>query len=127
MTPTIVVLNNQSDEVAELVQKLKSYGFGVEEVSSPAEALDKVASAKPRLLVASGEYQDTDTSRLAEKVYEAHSIPTFLILATAGDSTQNRMIKHPGIIGVFFTPLNVDKLFERVRRFFEMLNTPQNL
>lgn len=127
MIPTIVVLNNQSDEVSELVKKLKSYGFGVEEAGSPAEAQEKVASVKPRLFIASGEFQEMDTPRLAEKVYEAHTIPTFLILANAGDTTQNRMIKHPGIIGVFFTPFNVDRLFERIRKFFEMLNTPQEL
>ena len=127
MAPTIVVLNNQSDEVMELVRKLKSYGFGVEEASAPTEALDRIATVRPRLFIASGEYQDTDTPRLAEKVYEAHAIPTFIILTNAGDTTQNRMIKHPGIIGVFFTPFNVDKLFERVRKFFEMMNTPQEL
>ena len=127
MGPTIVVLSDQSEEIAGLVRKLRSYGFLVDEAFTPAEALEKVKLVKPRLFIASGNFQDADSPRLAETVYEAHAIPTFIILNDAGDTTQNRMIKHPGIIGVFFTPFNVDKLFERIRKFFEMMNTPQEL
>lgn len=125
MTPKVVVLNDQSEQILELVRKLKAYGFLVVEASSPLEAQEKTASGQPHLFVASGDYQEIDTPRLAEKIFDAHSTPTFLVLTSAGDTTQNRIIRHPGIIGVFFSPLNVEKLFERIRKFFDMMEAPQ--
>ena len=124
MAPTIVVLSDQSGEVSELVSKLKGAGFLVEETQTATATLDLVSSLRPSLLIASGDSRELDSPKLAEKVYDTYSIPTFLVLAAAGDATQNRMIRHPGIIGVFFSPLNVEKLFLRIRKFFEMLDTP---
>lgn len=92
----------------------------IDEATNVAEAQDKILLGKPQLFVAC-DTEEIDATQLAAKVFDDHSVPTFLILASAGDSTQNRIIRHPGIIGVYFSPLNVDKMFERVRKFFDMV------
>lgn len=121
MGKKVIVLSDGSDQVADLVKKLTNTAFQVRLCSSPSEVLQALDEEKPQLLVASGDYQEMSTTRLAEKAYDTRSIPTYLVLALAGEQTQMRLRRHPGIIGVYYSPLDVDRLFDRIQKFFANL------
>ena len=119
MQKSILVLDDNSEQLGELIKKLMGAGFKVRVCFSPQHALNELAVEEPNLLIAAGEFPDYNAVEFAEKAYEARSLPAFVILNSAGDTTQLRMVRHPGIIGTYYKPLKVNKLFEKIARFLK--------
>jgi|SRR3989304_1966199 len=120
MSNRILVLDDNSEQLGELIKKLTARRFQVRVCFSPDHALDEIFVEVPNLLIAAGEFPGGVTAvEFAERAYLARSIPAFVILKDAGEKTQLRMRQHPGIIGTYYKPLNVEKLFSRVVKFFE--------
>jgi DNA-binding response OmpR family regulator len=118
MSHQILVLDDNSEQLGELIKKLSSAGYKVRVCFSPDHALDELFVEVPHLVIAAGEFEGGVTgAQFAERAYLARSIPSFVILKDAGEKTQLRMRRHPGIIGTYYKPLNVEKLFNRVVKF----------
>ncbi|HET6267813.1 MAG TPA: hypothetical protein VFG11_08850 [Acidobacteriota bacterium] len=125
MTSKILVLHDQSEEITALIDKLQAYGYTIESATTPEEVLEKAKGTHPNLFIGSGNFADANLPAIAEQIYDKYKVPAYLVLKSAGDDTEARMIRHPGIIGVYFSPVNVDRLFGRVRKFCQMLESPQ--
>ncbi|HJZ12991.1 MAG TPA: hypothetical protein VJ521_12610 [Acidobacteriota bacterium] len=119
MANRILVLDDTSEQLGPIIRKLSAAGYNVRVCFSPEHALDEIFVEVPHLLIAAGEFPGGVTAaQFAEKAYLARSIPSFVILKDAGEKTQLRMRQHPGIIGTYYTPLNTEKLFNKVTKFF---------
>jgi hypothetical protein len=57
--------------------------------------------------------------QFAERAFESRNLPSYVILNSAGDSTQLRLARHPGIIGIYYKPLNVEKLLKAILKFLK--------
>lgn len=110
MERKILVLDDGTPVMATLIERLLANGFQVRRCTT---AEDVFAGESSHLVIAKGTGMD-----LAEEVYQRWTTPTILILNTAGDMTQASLRRHPGVIGVYYSPLNVEKLFERTQKFF---------
>ena len=119
----IFVLDDDAHELNELINKLTDNRFIVSVFSSPVQILEQIRHELPQLIIAAGEFADMSTFELAEKAYDQRSIPSYLILQSPGDQTQLRLRRHPGIIGMYYKPIKVERLFDKVQKFFRALST----
>ena len=117
MEKKVLVLDDHVGDMGALVQLLMSDDCSVRVCFSPLHALDEIAVDTPQVLIAAGEFPEMNAHRLAQMAYNSRQIPSFVILDSAGDTTQLAMLRHPGIIGLYYRPLNVQKLFSRVQKF----------
>ena len=115
----ILILHDDTPEIGELHRRLAEAGYKVRLCLSSRQALEVVRAEKIVLLVAAGNFPELTGMELAEKIYEVSTIPTFLVLNAAGDETRTWLHKHPAIIGIFYRPLNIEKLIEKIERFLE--------
>ena len=119
MNKTVLILDDSSDTLGELIKKLSSAHVNVRVCFSPQHALKELEGEPPHLLIAAGEFPDMTAQQFAEKAFETKNLPSYLILKSAGDSTQLRMTRHPGIIGIYYRPLKVQKLYDTVMKFLK--------
>ena len=119
MNKSILILDDTSGALGELINKLSLANVKVRVCFSPQHALQELAVEAPHLLIAAGQFEDMNAYQFAEKAFERHHLPCFVILNSAGDSTQLRLARHPGIIGIYYKPLKVQKLFDRVVKFLK--------
>ncbi len=117
MEKKIVVLDDNAGDMGALVKLLTADGCNVRVCFSPLNALDEIKVDTPQVLIAAGEFPEMNAHRVAQMAYDSHKIPAFVILNSAGDTTQHSMLRHPGIIGTYYRPLKVQKLFSRVQKF----------
>jgi PleD family two-component response regulator len=117
MNKSVLILDDTSETLGELIQKLSQARFKVRVCFSPQHALQELESETPQLLIAAGQFDDMTAYQFAEKAFASRNIPSYVILNSAGDSTQLRLAKHPGIIGIYYKPLKVQKLFDRIVKF----------
>lgn len=119
MKKRIMILDDRSDQLGDLVKKLSEAKFQVRVCFSPQHVLDEIKVESPHLLIAASDFPEMTSVQLAEKAFESKSIPSFVVLDNAGDTTQFRMRRHPGIIGTFYKPLKVQKVLDRAIRFLK--------
>jgi len=119
MKKTVLILDDTSDTLGELIKKLSNAQVNVRVCFSPQHALQELEGELPQLLIAAGEFPDMNAYQFAEKAFETKNLPSYVILKSAGDSTQLRMTRHPGIIGIYYRPLKVQKLFDTVMKFLK--------
>src|SRR5262245_18283502 len=119
MRGTILLLDYPADSFEELISKLQEDQYNVIVRNSFADVLNAIETENPHLLIASGDFPEVSGPRLAEQVYSKLTIPIFLVLNTAGEETQMLLRRHPAVIGVYYRPLNVSKMLNRVTRFFD--------
>jgi DNA-binding NtrC family response regulator len=115
----ILVLDDNSGQLGELIQKLTEARFKVRVCFSPDQALNEITVEEPHLVIAAGQFPNTTAVQFAEKAFEIRNTPAFIVLDSAGDTTQLRMRRHPAIIGTYYKPLKVAKLFDRIVKFFK--------
>lgn len=118
MQGNIIIFDQPEGPLKPLAAKLGESGFHVVVRHSQDEVLTAVPAEQSQLLIAMGA-MGTSAS-MAEKLYDAVSIPIMLVLSTAGEETMTFLRRHPGVIGVYYTPLNLEKFLERVRQFFRL-------
>jgi len=116
---TVLILDDTSETLGELIKKLSQAQVNVRVCFSPQHALQELDGTTPHLLIAAGEFPEMNAYNFAEKAFEIKNLPSFVILKSAGDSTQLRMTRHPGIIGIYYRPLKVQKLYDRVMKFLK--------
>src|SRR5215471_14206217 len=116
MERRVLVLDDNSDELGGLIKKLTAAKMKVLVCFSPEHALDEMAVQNPQLFIAAGEFQSMSAVQVAETAYDKRSIPSFVVLASAGDTTQGQLRRHPGVIGTYFKPLNVDKIVAKIEK-----------
>ena len=119
MNKTVLILDDSSDTLGELIKKLSAARVNVRVCFSPEHALKELDREPPHLLIAAGDFPDMTAQQVAEKAFETKNLPSYVILKSAGDSTQLRMTRHPGIIGIYYKPLKVQKLFDTVMKFLK--------
>jgi PleD family two-component response regulator len=119
MQKTVLILDDSSDTLGELIKKLSAAHVNVKVCFSPEHALQQLEGELPHLLIAAGEFPEMNAYQFAEKAFESKNLPAYVILKSAGDSTQLRMTRHPGIIGIYYRPLKVQKLFDTVMKFLK--------
>jgi DNA-binding response OmpR family regulator len=118
MPGKILILDHPAGAFQETVSRLQNENFSVVVCNTPDELLSAIEKENPQLLIAAGDYPEVSAPQLAEQVYSKVTIPIFLVLSTAGEETQMFLRRHPAVIGVYYRPLNVDKIVDRVNRFF---------
>ncbi|HSP07219.1 MAG TPA: hypothetical protein VLR94_08580 [Acidobacteriota bacterium] len=118
MQGRIVILDAAEGTLGPLAAKLKDAGFDVNLVHTNEELLPTVKQNESQLLIAFGSMGSGST--LADQLYDTVNIPIMLVLSTAGEDTMTFLRRHPGVIGVYYTPINLDKFLERVHRFFRV-------
>jgi DNA-binding response OmpR family regulator len=114
---TVLILDDTSETLGELIKKLSQANLNVRVCFSPQHALQELEGTTPNLLIVAG--PEMSAYHFAEKAFETKNLPSFVILKSAGDSTQLRMTRHPGIIGIYYKPLKVQKLYDRVMKFLK--------
>jgi DNA-binding response OmpR family regulator len=119
MNKSVLILDDATETLGELIQKLSAAHVKVRVCFSPQHALQELDGEKPNLLIAAGEFDNMTAYQFADKAFDTWNLPSFVILNSAGDSTQLRVARHPGIIGMYYKPLKVQKLFERILRFLK--------
>jgi len=119
MNKTVLILDDTSGTLGELIKKLSEARVNVRVCFSPQHALQELGGELPHLLIAAGEFPEMNAYQFAEKAFETKNLPSFVILKSAGDSTQLRMTRHPGIIGIYYRPLKVQKIFDTVMKFLK--------
>jgi PleD family two-component response regulator len=117
MNKRILILDDTSETLGELIHQLSQARIKVRVCFTPQHALQELESEKPDLLIAAGQFDEMTAYQFAEKAFESRNLPSYVILNSAGDSTQLRLAKHPGIIGIYYKPLNVPKLIDRILEF----------
>jgi len=118
MRGTILILDYPPGAFQELASRLKADDYKVIVRDTPDELLDVIEKENPQLLIAAGDFPEVSGPQLAEQVYGKLTIPIFLVLSTAGEETQTFLRRHPAVIGIYYRPLNLDKVLDRVTRFF---------
>jgi DNA-binding NtrC family response regulator len=118
MNKSVLILDD-SDTLGELINKLSQAHVKVRVCFNPQHALQELEVEAPNLLIAAGEFDNMTAYQFADKAFETRNLPSFVILNSAGDSTQLRLARHPGIIGMYYKPLKVQKLFEKIIRFLK--------
>jgi DNA-binding NtrC family response regulator len=121
MERCVLVLDDNSGELGGLIKKLTAKKMNVLVCFSPEHALKEISVQEPQLLIAAGQFTNMSATQVAEKAYDARSIPSFVVLNSAGDETMGELRRHPGVIGTYFKPLNVDKVVAKVEKFFQTL------
>ena len=119
MNKTVLILDDTSDTLGELIKKLSQSHVNVRVCFSPQHALQELEGELPHLLIAAGEFPEMSAYHFAEKAFETKNLPALVVLKSAGDSTQLRMTRHPGIIGIYYRPLKVQKIFDTVMKFLK--------
>jgi DNA-binding NtrC family response regulator len=119
MNKTVLILDDSADTLGELINKLSAAHVNVRVCFTPQHALKELEGEPPHLLIAAGEFPEMTAQQFAEKAFETKNLPSYIILKSAGDSTQLRMARHPGIIGIYYKPLKVQKLFDTVMKFLK--------
>ena len=118
MQGRIAILDQPDGALGALAAKLTEVGYEVNLLHVHEELLQAVRQNEAQLLIAFGS-MGSSTS-LADQLYDEVSIPIMLVLSTAGEDTMTFLRRHPGVIGVYYTPINLDKFLERVNRFFRV-------
>jgi PleD family two-component response regulator len=119
MNKSVLILDDTSETLGELIKKLTQASVKVRVCFTPQHALEELAIEAPNLLIAAGQFEEMTAYQFAEKAFEARQTPCYVILNSAGDSTQIRLTRHPGIIGIYYKPLKVQKFFDRVLKFLK--------
>jgi DNA-binding NtrC family response regulator len=119
MSKNVLILDDTSETLGELIKKLSEAQVKVRVCFSPTHALQEIEIESPHLLIAAGQFEEMSAYQFAEKAFEIRHLPSFVILNSAGDSTQLRLAKHPGIIGIYYQPLKVPKLLDRILKFLK--------
>lgn len=119
MEKNVLILDDTSETLGELIQKLSQAHVKVRVCFSPQHVLQELEVEAPHLLIAAGEFDGMNAYQFVEKVFSTRNLPCYVILNSAGDSTQLRLTRHPGIIGIYYKPLKVQKLFDRVMKFLK--------
>lgn len=119
MEKKILILQDASSPLTAITQKLQENGFKVSVFDMASDVSHAIDQERAELLIAASNY-DVAVD-LADQIHGKWQSPTFLILANAGDETQATLRRHPGIIGVFYKPLNVEKLYQRTVQFIATL------
>lgn len=119
MNKSVLILDDTSETLGELIKKLSEAHFKVRVCFNPQHALAEIEIEAPHLLIAAGQFDGMTAYQFAEKAFESRKVPSFVILNSAGDSTQLRMTRHPGIIGIYYKPLNTQKLMDRILNFLK--------
>ena len=119
MDKNVLILDDTTETLGELIKKLSSARVKVRVCFSPQHALQELEVEAPHLLIAAGQFEDMNAYQFVQKAFETRNLPCYVILNSAGDSTQLRLTRHPGIIGIYYKPLKVQKLFERVMKFLK--------
>jgi DNA-binding response OmpR family regulator len=119
VSKSVLILDDTSETLGELIKKLSESGVKVRVCFSPEHALRELEVESPHLLIAAGQFEEMTANQFAEKAFESRNLPSFVILNSAGDSTQLRLARHPGIIGIYYKPLNVPKLYTRIVKFLK--------
>jgi DNA-binding response OmpR family regulator len=114
----ILLLDHPPGSFENLAARLRSEIFPVQICRTPEQLLAAIEKEKPELLIAAGDFPEITAPQLAEQVYGKLSIPIILVLSTAGEETQTFLRRHPAVIGVYYRPLNIEKILDRIRRFF---------
>ena len=118
---SILILDDASETLGELIKKLSHAHVNVRVCFSTQHALQELEIESPSLLIVAGEFPEMTAYQFAEKAFQTRHLPSYVILNSAGDSTQLRMARHPGIIGLYYKPLKVQKFFETVMKFLKTL------
>lgn len=118
MQGRIAILDQPGGALGALADKLREAGYEVKLLVVHEELLPTVRQNESQLLIAFGS-MGSSTS-LADQLYDEVNIPIMLVLSTAGEDTMTFLRRHPGVIGVYYTPINLDKFLERVNRFFRV-------
>jgi DNA-binding response OmpR family regulator len=118
MPGAILLLDHPPGSFDYLAERLQTDNFQVHLCRTPEELLAAIEKNNTELLIAAGDFPEITAPQLAEKVYGKLSIPIILVLSTAGEETQTFLRRHPAIIGVYYRPLNVEKMLDRIRKFF---------
>jgi DNA-binding NtrC family response regulator len=119
MGKNILILDDTSETLGELIKQLTAARVNVRVCFSPENALQELEGEVPSLLIAAGQFDGMTAYRFAEKAFELKHLPSYVILNSAGDSTQLRLARHPGIIGIYYKPLNVPKLLKSILKFLK--------
>jgi PleD family two-component response regulator len=119
MTKNILILDDSSGTLGELIKKLSQAHVKVRVCFSPQHALQELEIEVPQLLIVAGQFEEMTAYQFAQKAFETRKLPSFVILDSAGDSTQLRLTRHPSIIGLYYKPLKVQKLFDRIIKFLK--------
>jgi DNA-binding NtrC family response regulator len=119
MEKNILVLQDASTPLSAITQKLSENGCTVRVFEIASDVSAAIDEGRAELLIAATNYDIAVV--LADKIHDKWQAPTFLVLAGAGDQTQATLRRHPGIIGVFYKPLNVEKLYQRAVQFLATL------
>lgn len=118
MQGRIAILDQPGGALGPLAEKLTEAGFEVKLLHEHPELLNTVRQDESQLLIAFGSMGSSIS--LADQLYDAVNVPIMLVLSTAGEDTMTFLRRHPGVIGVYYTPINLDKFLERVNRFFRV-------
>jgi PleD family two-component response regulator len=116
---SVLILDDTSETLGELINKLSQAHVNVRVCFTPQHALQELEIEAPRLLIVAGQFPEMNAYQFAEKAFQTKNIPTYVILNSAGDSTQLRLTRHPGIIGIYYKPLKVQKFFDKVMKFLK--------
>jgi PleD family two-component response regulator len=119
MNKSVLILDDTSETLGELIKKLSEARVKVRVCFTPERALEELKVEAPTLLIAAGQFPDTTPLQFAETAFQTRHTPCYVILNSAGDSTQLRLTRHPGIIGIYYKPLKVQKFFDRVMKFLK--------
>ena len=118
MNKSVLILDD-SETLGELINKLSEAHVKVRVCFSPEHALKELEGEAPNLLIAAGMFENMTAYQFAERAFKSRGLPSIVILNSAGDSTQLRITRHPGIIGLYYKPLNVQKLVGRILKFLK--------
>jgi PleD family two-component response regulator len=119
MNKSVLILDDTSETLGELIKKLSQARVKLRVCFSPQHALQELEVEAPHLLIVAGQFEQMTPYQFAEKAFETRNLPSIVILNSAGDATQLRLARHPGIIGIYYKPLKVPKLFDRVMKFLK--------
>ncbi|HBI53096.1 MAG TPA: hypothetical protein DDX72_10015 [Ruminococcaceae bacterium] len=120
-TPLVLIIDDD-ELICESVAAMLGKIFRTETAISGAEALEKLASIKPSLILLDINMQDMDGFETLSRIRQSHALSSIPVIFLTGDEGRDAEIRclRAGAADFVRKPLASQVLIERVRRIIEL-------
>ena len=112
---TILIADDEPDQVATLEQLLTQRGYKVLSASNGVQALSKAADFQPHLIILDimmPKMDGTQVAMLLKQNERTRDIPIFFITAVISSEDRHHTTGHPN--SIFAKPVKLDELLEAI-------------
>jgi DNA-binding response OmpR family regulator len=123
----ILLVDDESNVCYALAELLRDEGFAVAIAVNGADAVDKVASFQPQVLISDLELPGMEAIELVRRLQDMPDAPVVIALASFGQTSQGVAALHAGAMSYLAKPIRFDELLVILTKALRLFDMGQEL